>query len=304
MTTDLQQRAREAKKVTWVGFVINLLLSIAKLIAGITGKSAAMVADAVHSISDFTTDVVVIAFVGVTAKDCDDNHHYGHGKYETFATLLISAALLAVGIGLLLNGVQNSIKVINGESLESPKIIALVAAIISVVFKEGLYWYTVIVGKKINNKAVIANAWHHRSDAFSSIGTSLGIGGAIFLGEKWRILDPLAGALVSVFIIKVAIDLGLPSIKELLESSIPKKEEEDIIRVITNTDGVKMYHHLRTRKVGNAYAIDVHIKLDRNISFIKSHDIATDLENQLRAIYGNNTILSIHTEPLHESVIN
>ena len=138
MTTDLQQRAREAKKVTWVGFVINLLLSIAKLIAGITGKSAAMVADAVHSISDFATDVVVIAFVGVTAKDCDDSHHYGHGKYETFATLLISAALLVVGIGLLLNGVQNSIKVINGESLESPKIIALVAAIISVVFKEGL----------------------------------------------------------------------------------------------------------------------------------------------------------------------
>src|SRR5574344_171061 len=300
MTTDLQQRAREAKKVTWVGFVINLLLSIAKLIAGITGKSAAMVADAVHSISDFTTDVVVLAFVGVTAKDCDDNHHYGHGKYETFATLLISAALLAVGIGLLLNGVQNSIKVINGESLEKPGIIALIAAIVSVIIKEALYWYTVVVGKKINSKAVIANAWHHRSDAFSSIGTTLGIGGAIFLGEKWRILDPLAGALVSIFIIKVAIDLGLPSIKELLESSIPKKEEEDIIRIITNTDGVKKYHHLRTRKVGNAYAIDVHIKLDRNISFVKSHDIATDLEKQLRAIYGNNTLLSIHTEPLPE----
>lgn len=300
MTTDLQQRAREAKKVTWVGFVINLLLSIAKLTAGITGKSAAMVADAVHSISDFTTDVVVLAFVGVTAKDCDDNHHYGHGKYETFATLLISAALLAVGIGLLLNGVQNSIKVINGESLEKPGIIALIAAIVSVIIKEALYWYTVIVGKKINSKAVIANAWHHRSDAFSSIGTTLGIGGAIFLGEKWRILDPLAGALVSIFIIKVAIDLGLPSIKELLESSIPKKEEEDIIRIITNTDGVKKYHHLRTRKVGNAYAIDVHIKLDRNISFVKSHDIATDLEKQLRAIYGNNTLLSIHTEPLPE----
>ncbi len=300
MTTDLQQRAREAKKVTLVGFIINLLLSIAKLTAGITGKSAAMVADAVHSISDFTTDVVVIAFVGVTAKDCDDSHHYGHGKYETFATLLISAALLAVGIGLLLNGVQNSIKVINGESLEKPGIIALIAAIVSVIIKEALYWYTVIVGKKINSKAVIANAWHHRSDAFSSIGTTLGIGGAIFLGEKWRILDPLAGALVSIFIIKVAIDLGLPSIKELLESSIPKKEEEDIIRIITNTDGVKKYHHLRTRKVGNAYAIDVHIKLDRNISFVKSHDIATDLEKQLRAIYGNNTLLSIHTEPLPE----
>lgn len=300
MTTDLQQRAREAKKVTLVGFIINLLLSIAKLTAGITGKSAAMVADAVHSISDFTTDVVVLAFVGVTAKDCDDNHHYGHGKYETFATLLISAALLAVGIGLLLNGVQNSIKVINGESLEKPGIIALIAAIVSVIIKEALYWYTVIVGKKINSKAVIANAWHHRSDAFSSIGTTLGIGGAIFLGEKWRILDPLAGALVSIFIIKVAIDLGLPSIKELLESSIPKKEEEDIIRIITNTDGVKKYHHLRTRKVGNAYAIDVHIKLDRNISFVKSHDIATDLEKQLRAIYGNNTLLSIHTEPLPE----
>lgn len=300
MTTDLQQRAREAKKVTLVGFIINLLLSIAKLTAGITGKSAAMVADAVHSISDFTTDVVVIAFVGVTAKDCDDNHHYGHGKYETFATLLISAALLAVGIGLLLNGVQNSIKVINGESLEKPGIIALIAAIVSVIIKEALYWYTVIVGKKINSKAVIANAWHHRSDAFSSIGTTLGIGGAIFLGEKWRILDPLAGALVSIFIIKVAIDLGLPSIKELLESSIPKKEEEDIIRIITNTDGVKKYHHLRTRKVGNAYAIDVHIKLDRNISFVKSHDIATDLEKQLKAIYGNNTLLSIHTEPLPE----
>src|SRR5574344_1399186 len=245
MTTDLQQRAREAKKVTWVGFVINLLLSVAKLVAGIIGKSSAMVADAVHSISDFATDVVVLAFVGVTAKDCDENHHYGHGKYETFATLLISAALLAVGIGLLLNGVQNSIKVINGESLEKPGIIALIAAIVSVIIKEILYWYTVIVGKKVNSPAVIANAWHHRSDAFSSVGSLAGIAGAMFLGDKWIVLDPAVCCIISIAIFVLAVKMAIPSVKELLDVSLPDEMEQEIIRLAASVDGVRNVHGLK-----------------------------------------------------------
>jgi cation diffusion facilitator family transporter len=154
------------------------------------------------------------------------------------------------------------------------------------------------VGKKIDSQAVIANAWHHRSDAFSSVGTALGISGAIFLGESWRILDPLAGIVVSVFIIKVALELGMPSVHELLEKALPVATENEIVQIIESNEEIKAHHNLKTRKIGNVYAIDVHIKMDRDISFVHSHDIASDLEKKLRERFGEQTITNIHTEPL------
>ncbi len=291
------ERTRIAQKVTWVGFFINLVLTGFKLAAGIFGKSTAMVADGVHSLSDFVTDVIVLLFIGVSGKDRDEDHRYGHGKYETFATLLISLALLIVGFGIFWSGLSKVIDTLNGKEIEQPSIIALIAALISIVVKEGLYWYTKNEGEKINNQAVIANAWHHRSDAFSSIGTALGISGAIFLGENWRILDPIAGIVVSFFIIKVAVDLGMPSVNELLEKSLPKQTEQEILAILNENPEILAFHNLKTRKIGNIYAIDVHIKLNKEISFVRSHDIATETEVKFRERFGKNTITSIHTEP-------
>lgn len=297
---EISARAQQANKVTLVGFFINLLLTIGKLFAGLSGKSGAMVADGVHSLSDLVTDIIVIVFVGVSDKEKDSTHHYGHGKYETFATMLISFALLIVAIGIGWNGVTAIISSLKGNIISKPGMIAFYAALVSIVSKEALYWYTIAVGKKIESQAVIANGWHHRSDAFSSVGTALGIGGAIFLGEQWRILDPLAGLVVSFFIAKVALDLGTPSVKELLEAALPKETREEIIALIENVEGVKKQHNLRTRKVGNIMAIEVHVKVNKDLSVEASHNIATNVENVLRLRFGNQTHVGVHIEPYYE----
>ena len=290
-------KAKKVHKVTWIGLVVNVLLTAFKILAGFLGRSSAMLADGIHSLSDFITDVLVLVFVDISVKDKDDDHRYGHGKFETFATLLISIALLAVGVFIFTSGVSKIMQVIKGEVLEQPTYLALVAALVSILLKEILYRYTKRVGEEVNSSAVIANAWHHRSDAFSSIGTSLGIAGAMFLGEPWRILDPIAAVVVSFFIVKVAIELGIPCMHELLERSLPEEIEKIIIDLIESHPDVKFQHNLKTRKIGNIYAIDVHIKLDKNISFVKSHDVATEIEIGLREKFGPRTITNIHTEP-------
>ncbi len=293
------ERTRAAQRVTWVGFYINFALSAIKILAGIFGKSTAMIADGIHSLSDFITDMIVVFFIGISGKDRDHDHKYGHGKYETFATMLISVALIIVAVGIFWSGASKIYDVWNGAKLEQPSLMALAAALGSIFVKEGLYWYTRKVGLRINSSAVIANAWHHRSDAFSSIGTALGIAGAIFLSEQWRILDPLAGVVVSVFIFKVAFDLGMPSIHELLEKALPNETEAEIELIIELEKDIVNYHNLKTRKIGNVYAIDVHIRIDKETSFVRTHDIATELEIKLRKRFGQQTITNIHTEPIN-----
>ena len=228
-------RTEQIRNVTLTGSFINFILTIGKIIAGIVGHSSAMMADGIHSLSDFITDVIVIVFIKISGKEKDKNHHYGHGKFETFATMLISFALIIVGLGILITGAGKIIDSLKGELIEKPGYIALYAALISIIFKEGLFWYTKIEGKKLNSQAMIANAWHHRSDAFSSIGTSLGISGAILLGERWRILDPVAGIIVSFFILKVAWEIAKPSIEELLDSSLPETTEKEIEAIVAGT---------------------------------------------------------------------
>jgi len=288
------------RNVTLTGSVINLLLTLGKIIAGAVGKSSAIVADGVHSLSDLVTDIIVLVFINVSGKERDDNHRYGHGKYETFATMLISFALALVALGILWSGVTKVIHSVRGEIIEQPGYIALYAAIISIALKEGLYWYTKIIGIKVNSQAMVANAWHHRSDAFSSIGTALGISGAILLGEKWRVLDPIAGIVVSFFILKVAWDIANPSVKELLESALPIETEESILEIIINTSGVKGYHKLKTRKIGNGIAIEVHIKVDKDLTVESSHQIATNIENSIRKKFGVQSHIGIHMEPYYE----
>ena len=291
-------REKEIYKVTFIGSLVNFILLVFKFVAGIIGHSSAMIADAVHSLSDFITDIVVIVFVRISGKPQDESHDYGHGKYETLATALIGLALFAVGVGLLAGGVTKVVEVIKGAILPAPSIVALIAAAVSIVSKEILYRYTVRVGKNLNSQAVIANAWHHRSDAFSSVGTLVGIGGAIFLGEKWRVLDPIAAIVVSAFILKVAIDLIKPCVDELLERSLPFETERQILDIITSFPEISSPHHLRTRRIGNNYAIEVHIRMDGQTTLEDAHTVATNIERRLKAEFGPETHIGIHMEPL------
>lgn len=291
-------REKAIYKVTWIGSAVNFLLLVFKFIAGILGNSSALVADAVHSLSDFITDIIVIVFVKISSKPEDEDHKYGHGKYETLATALIGIALFAVGIGLLVNGATKVSEVIKGAVLPAPSMLALIAAGVSIISKEVLYRYTIHVGKNLNSQAVIANAWHHRSDAFSSIGTLAGIGGAIFLGEKWRILDPIAAIVVSAFIIKVAIDLVKPAIDELLERSLPAETETRILDIIAAFPEVSSPHHLRTRRIGNHIAIEVHLRMDGQTTLENAHTVASNVETRLRGEFGPDTHIGIHMEPI------
>ena len=298
MTKEIN-REKEIYKITLWGSFVNFLLLVFKFVAGFVGNSAAMIADAVHSLSDFITDIIVILFVRVSSMPKDENHHYGHGKYETLATAIIGVVLFAVGVGILVNAVETIIDFFHGKELAAPNIWALGAAAVSIVFKEALYQYTVYKGKNLNSKAVMANAWHHRSDALSSIGTLLGISGAMFLGEKWRVLDPIAAFLVSIFILKVAIELTKASLEELLEKSLPKKTQEKILNIIHSFPEVKSPHNLRTRHIGSNIAIEFHIRMDGNLSLNEVHEITKRMENALKAEFGPLTHIGIHMEPIN-----
>lgn len=297
MLPKISVREKEIYKVTLWGGLGNLLLLIFKFVAGFVGHSSAMIADAVHSLSDFVTDIIVVVFVRIAGKPQDESHDYGHGKYETLATAIIGAVLLFVGVGILVNSLKSIIAVFNGVVLEAPSLVALIAAAVSIVVKELLYQYTVFKGKKLNSKAVIANAWHHRSDAFSSIGTLVGIGGAIFLGEKWRVLDPVAAFVVSLFIIKVSVDLVKPCLDELLERSLPKEVEDRILAIILSNPEVNSPHHLRTRRIGNNIAIEAHIRMDGNMSLKDAHEVTKRIEASLKEEFGPDTHIGIHMEP-------
>ena len=280
-----------------------MVLSVAKIIAGIVGRSGAMIADGVHSISDFVTDIIVIVFIGVSAKGENTRFRYGHGKFETFATMLISFALFAVAVGLFWTSFNQIVDALNGKVLPRPEMVALVMAFVSVVAKEWLFHYTRVAGEQMNSMALVANAWHHRSDAFSSIAVLVGIGCAMFLGERWRVLDPIAAATVSVFIALVAYRLAMPSIRELLEVALPDDVTAEMGGVIGGVDGVCAYH-LRTRKNGNVYIMDFHIKVDPRLTIVEAHDISKRAEAALKAKYGEQSIVNIHIEPYQGETVD
>ena len=290
-------REKQIYKVTFIGSAVNFLLLVFKFVAGIAGNSAAMIADAVHSLSDFITDIIVVLCVHLSGKPQDKEHDYGHGKYETMATVIVGAVLLLVGLGIMKNGAVSIWKFLHGEILPEPGILALIAALASIVLKELLFRYTAVEGKKLNSDAMIANAWHHRSDAFSSIGTAVGIGGAILLGEKWRVLDPIAAVIVSILIIQVSIKLIVPGLEELVEKSLPEKEEKNILEIILSFPEVSDPHHLRTRRIGNYCAIDVHVRMNKDMPLGEVHDITEGIESRLKGELGEKTIINIHVEP-------
>lgn len=290
-------REKEIYKVTLVGSAGNVALLTFKFIAGVMGHSSAMIADAVHSLSDFITDVIVLAFVHVSAKPQDEGHDYGHGKYETFATFIIGLALLAAATGIIVSGVAKLVDWAGGKQLAAPGWLALAAAVISIIVKEILYRYTVIRGKQLDSQALVANAWHHRSDALSSIGTTVGIGGAILLGHRWTVLDPLASVLVGFMLVKVSVELLKSSMGELTESSLSSDIEKEIEDIICSFPDVSEPHNLRTRRIGNRFAIEAHVRMDGNTPLTVAHDKATAIEQRIRQRFGNQTHVTIHMEP-------
>ena len=290
-------RTKDIYRVTLVGSVINVVLLLFKFVAGIIGHSAAMLADAVHSLSDFVTDVIVLVFIRISGKPQDKSHDYGHGKYETLAMTLIGVALLLVALGILNSGAMKIKLWLDGEQLEAPGTIALWAALLSVALKEGVYRYSMIKAHQLNSPAVEANAWHHRSDALSSIGTAIGIGGAIFLGQRWTVLDPIASVVVGIFIVKVSVSLLRRGIGDLLEQSLPDAVEEEILQLVAALPGLSKPHDLRTRRIGNHYAIELHILMDGNITLREAHDKASEVEETLKSHYGQETHVAVHVEP-------
>ncbi|MDE5987453.1 MAG: cation diffusion facilitator family transporter [Prevotella sp.] len=291
-------RDRQIYRVTLMGSVVNLILLAGKFAAGILGHSAAMIADAVHSLSDFLTDIIVIGFVRLSSKPADDNHDYGHGKYETVATSIIGMALLAVAVMLGWNGVEKIVRFIQGENPESPEIIALAAAIASILLKEWIFRITRKVAHEVDSQALEANAWHHRSDAFSSIGTAVGIGGAVVLGNGWAILDPIAAVIVSGMIALTALRLLKQASGELLEESLPKETVERIIEIVYEDKLVRDIHNLHTRRIGNRIAIEMHLRLPGTITIEEAHRHASEIERNIRTEFGQETHIMLHIEPI------
>lgn len=291
-------RQKETYRVTIAGSIINILLLAFKFAAGILGHSAAMIADAIHSLTDFVTDAIVLVFVRLGSKPTDHDHDYGHGKYETLASAIIGVSLLVVGMMICYSGVTKTYHAMCGEPLQQPGFIALAAAVASVVLKEWAYRFTVRVGRRCHSEAVVANAWHHRSDALSSVGTTVGIGGAIILGEKWAVLDPLTAIVVSFFIMKAAWSVLSKAVGELTDGSLPKETEDEIESIVNEDKEVSVVHNLCTRRIGNRIAIEMHVRMPGETSLYVAHHHATEIEKRLKQRFGADTHISIHLEPV------
>lgn len=294
---ETKDRERKIFKVTLAGSAGNAILVVLKFVAGVISHSSAMIADAIHSLSDFITDIIVLIFVGISARPQDRSHDYGHGKFETLASMFISLALLAAAIGIIVSGALKFTSWLNGEDLSAPGSLALWIAIMSIIIKELMFQYTARKGKELSSPALTANAWHHRSDALSSIAAAIGIGGAVIIGGRWTVLDPLASIVVGAMLVKVALRIMKPSLGELTDESLSEETEEEIMETISSFKDVSEPHNLRTRRIGNRIAIEAHIRMDGNMSLLQAHEITSEIEKKLKDRFGSQTIVTLHMEP-------
>lgn len=296
---DNNLRASKANRITVIGAIANMLLLAAKFTTGILGRSQAMVADAVHTLTDFATDIIVFVGIFFAKKPRDLDHPYGHGKVETIAAVLIGFALASVGIKIGVDGATTIKAVIfDGLVLPAPHWIAFAAALVSVLLKEWLYRITAKVGREIDSPAIIANAWHHRSDALSSIGTTVGIGGAVFLGSAWSILDPIAALVVSFFILKAAWDVTRHAFGDLIDTALPMERQTTILELAAGIPGISDPHNLRTRKVGPVVVAELHVRVNPDLTVGEGHELASRVEARLREELGADSIVTVHVEPL------
>lgn len=294
LKTDIVKKIRY---VTMVGFWVNALLVILKLFFGYWGHSDALVADGYHSISDFVTDLIVIVFASTAYKRADKDHPYGHGKYETLASLIIGVILFFVAVFILVEGTERIIGVIKGEVLPRPDFWTIIVAIFSILAKEGCYRYTMKEGKMLGSSSLMANAHHHRSDAISSVATLVGVGVAFAFGATWRILDPVASVIISIMIGISAYEIAKPAINELLEISLPENEMREIVEIAKSVDGVKKIHNVRARRNGHSIIVEMNIHVDPDITVQAGHIIASNVEKELHKKLGRDLITYIHIEP-------
>ena len=285
------------RKITHLSIWVNVVLTGLKLAAGIFGRSQALIADAVHSLSDFATDIAVLIGLRFTSKPKDLDHAYGHGKYETLVAAIIGMALAYVGIRIAGTAIQRVFHAMHGDPLTMPSAFAFWAAVLSIAVKEWLYRATMKVARATGSAALVANAWHHRSDAFSSIATAAGVGAAAFLGNDWLILDPIAALFVSVFLLKIAWRIIREQVGDLTDQSLAPAVCEEILALARGIPGIVEPHNLRTRMVGRIPVIDLHIRLRADLPLREAHDLASALERALRQRFGKETIANLHLEP-------
>lgn len=290
----MEQEKKTAMRVSAVTIAWNVILSIFKLIAGVVGHSGAMISDAVHSASDVFSTIIVILGINIASRQSDDDHQYGHDRLECVAAILLAVVLFATGIGIGIGGINKIIEGTAGKD-EIPGMIALIAAVASIVVKEGMFWYTRSAAKKINSGALMADAWHHRSDALSSIGALIGIGGAR-LG--FPVLDPIASVVICVFIVKAAYDIFKDAIDKMVDKSCDEETEEKMRRLIEEQQGVLKVDVLRTRLFGAKMYVDIEIAADGDITLREGHEIAQVVHDKVEEEFPLVKHCMVHVNPL------
>lgn len=288
--SDKTKRHSEGERVTWIGAIANLLLALIKLVAGIVGKSEALIADAAHSLSDLLSDFVVLVSLNIAKRPIDEERPYGYGRVETVGTAILGMILIGAGIGIF----WDAISTIRGGVVHAPTYTAFIGAVISIFAKELMYQYTVRVGRRIHSPSVIANAWHHRSDAFSSIATSIGIAAAMF---GWPIFDPLAAIVVTGLIMKTGWDISSESFMDIIDTSVKKEVRHRIISAALEPDGATSYHDLKTRKTGSEILVDIHIEVDPLMDVTRAHVIADEVKDNIMKNVINVADVLVHIDP-------
>ena len=291
---------RTAVKVSGVSIGINIVLSLLKLIAGIVGQSMAMLSDAIHSLSDVFGSIIVIIGVRISKKKEDHEHQYGHDKMECLASLALGAILLGTGVFLIYEGTK---KIVTGEKISTPGNIALIAAIVSILTKEAMYWYTKINANRINSDALRAEAWHHRSDALSSVGSLIGIAGAM-MGVK--LLDPIMAGIIGIVIIKVAYDISKEAVDKMVDKACDDETEENMRKSVLTIDGVMGLDMIKTRMFGTKIYVDIEISADGNLLLSESHRIAENVHDMIEEQFPDVKHCTVHVNPYgykHKKII-
>ncbi|MCF7854977.1 MAG: cation diffusion facilitator family transporter [Candidatus Pacebacteria bacterium] len=291
----MPHRKRETFHVTIVGAVANVLLSAFKITAGAFGNSQAVIADGVHSLSDLGTDIAVLVGAHYWSEPADREHPYGHGRVETIVTLGLAISLAAVGIGIIISAVGSLQK----ERLGAPSWVALCAAVLSIAVKEILYRWTVYKGKRIKSSAVVANAWHHRTDALSSVPAAIAVGGAM-ISPAWRFLDPLGGLVVSFFILQAGWRIGVGAIQNLIDHGAPTETVREITELAGEVEGVEDVHGVRTRNVGHGWSVDLHVLVQGDLSVRQGHTIAEETKQHLLEHGPDVADVVVHIEPVED----
>jgi cation diffusion facilitator family transporter len=286
-----------AEHATLIGAAVNILLSGLKLAVGVVATSGALVADGVHSLSDLVTDAAVLLGIRAAQRPPDTNHAYGHGRYETISALFVGAMLLAAAVGILLHSWSRIAGALAGDTLNSPGPVAIVVAAASIVAKEIMFHITRRIGRSSGSPALVANAWHHRSDAMSSVATLAGVGGAALLGTQWNILDPAAAGVVACMIGWVGVKTALTALREMTDHALPPSDHAEIERLVLSVPGTSDPHNLKTRRLGSDVSIEVHFRVDGEISVNDGHDIASEVETKIREKFGESSTIITHVEP-------